>query len=186
MRTLVLYYSQTGKTKLVAELLARRLNADLMRFTCPAFERGFVGGIRQAWAIFTRSTPEISLPHEAEGPYEMVVLAGPVWAARPAPPLRSALTHRPSLGARQALFLTCDGTSTRFRATDALAEAKSLGAHPPAATALFTAADIAGPELSSLVETFADRVRAAMDAHRDVGEGARSDRSAQNPHLASA
>lgn len=164
MRSLVLYYSQTGNTKKIAELLAPLLDAEIGRFTCPAFEGGLVGGLKQAWSIFARSSPEISLPPEAEALYDLVVVAAPVWAARPAPPLRTLLAMPEVPGDRHAIFLTCEGSSERFPGEAALAEATGLCKQPPVATTIFTAADINGRDLEDRVENFAHLLQGAMQA----------------------
>jgi flavodoxin len=162
MRSLILYYSQTGNTKKVAELLAPLLDAEIGRVTCPEFEGGFVGGLKQAWSIFTRSSPKISLPPEAKGTYDLVVMAAPVWAARPATPLRSLIATLERPGPRRAIFLTCDGSSDRFPGEAALTEAKSLCKQPPVAATIFKAADINGRDFEDRVEAFADQLQRGM------------------------
>ncbi|WP_404404544.1 flavodoxin family protein [Pelagibacterium halotolerans] len=160
MRSLVLYYSQTGNTEKVATLLAKALHADIARYACHAYE-GRLGGLRQAWDVFTGGTPPIELPDEAGNSYDLVVVAGPVWAARPAPPVRSLLKRRLPVGRHLAIVLTCDGSSTRFPGEKALGEASNLTAGKPLALGLFKAADIQNINLPAKIGAFTASLRAA-------------------------
>jgi hypothetical protein len=162
MRSLVLYYSVTGHTQTVARLLAERLGADLVRVTCPVIEGGFMGGLRQVWYIFTNTVPQIIVPDPPGEAYDLVVMAGPVWAARPAPPLRAMIVRQPAFGKDRAIFLTCDGTSQRFSARSALATAQALSPSPPIGATLFKVADINGPNLNMMVDDFADQLTEAV------------------------
>lgn len=161
MRTLILYYSLTGHTRKVGELLARKLNADVAELTCHAYGSGF-GRLRQVWDMLTGASPPIELPPEANRTYDLVIVAGPVWGARPAPPVRSLLTTSRPEGGKVALFLTCNGTSKKYTGEKAVDEAARLA--PVIATALFKEAEIAGPDLPAKVTAFAGVLREAMQA----------------------
>lgn len=105
MPPLVLYFSMTGNTARLAERLARDLGeADLGSIACPRYEGG-ASVLRCVWDSLTGATPEIRVPPPTEG-RDLVLLGSPVWAGRPAPPLRSFLAKRPRLPERVGIFLT--------------------------------------------------------------------------------
>ncbi len=160
MKAVVIYYSFTGNTRLVAEMLARDLGSELVEFTCPAY-RGALGGLRQFWDIFTRGTPEISLPVHAVEKHDLVIVAGPVWAARPAPPLRSLVKSRLGQHEKLAVFVTCNGTSKRYPPERAMAEIVSACPSAPLATHIFREAEIKSPMLAAEINAFAQILRQA-------------------------
>ncbi|WP_127142792.1 flavodoxin family protein [Pelagibacterium montanilacus] len=174
MRSIVLYYSQSGNTKRVAELLATSMGTMALRYTCPAFDGSPFGGLRQAWSIFSYATPKIILPKEFDGHYDLVVMAGPVWGARPASPLRAILKQKPLLGLKQAIFLTCEGSSARFPGEKALSEACALCAQPPVAAELFKAIDLANDKVGIKVDAFAESLRRATAPDTTAADPTRS------------
>lgn len=160
MKAVVIYYSFTGNTRLVAEMLARDLGAELVEFTCPPY-RGRFGGLRQFWDVFTRGTPEIALPAHAIENHDLVVVAGPVWAARPAPPLRSLVRQKLSGSEKLAAFVTCNGTSKRYPPEKAINEIVAACPSTPVATHIFREAEIKSPMLAAEINAFAQVLRQA-------------------------
>jgi hypothetical protein len=158
MRPLVVIYSVTGNTRLVGQLLAKDLEAPIVEITCPRYEGGLLAHLRQAWDIFTGATPPISLPPAVDLEHiDLLVVGGPVWAGRPAPPLRSFL-QRTGHEIRTVLFLTCSGTSKRYPGEKALDELARASA--PVAKDLFKEVEIAADEIRAQVAAFARRIRA--------------------------
>ncbi len=121
MRALVLYYSNTGYTRKVAEALAEELGAELGEITCSTYLNWY-GPLAMAWDIFTRHLPHVRMLSTPGAHYDLVVIGGPVWAAKAAPPvLRVLADHRAELR-RVGLFVTCRGTATQSPPEPAIAE----------------------------------------------------------------
>jgi hypothetical protein len=161
MRTLILYYSFTGNTRQVATLLAENLGADIGEVTCKTYSYGFFGGLRQAWDVLLGHTPPVEMPAQIDDNYDLLVVAGPVWAGRPATPVRGILKNLRANGHKLALALTCDGTSERYPGEKAMDELVRTSPFTPIATCLLKQADLALPSLPSKIEMFADRLRQA-------------------------
>ncbi|MDH3262550.1 MAG: hypothetical protein OEM24_00975 [Paracoccaceae bacterium] len=108
MHPLILYYSKTGHTRSLARRLGEALGgANLAEIGCPRYAPGGARVyMRAGWDALRGARPEIAMPAAAEG-RDLVLVGGPVWAGRPAPPLLSYLASRPELPARVGLFLTC-------------------------------------------------------------------------------
>jgi hypothetical protein len=136
MRTLILYYSNTGNTQRVSESLAQRLDADLGEITCAAY-LGWYGPLAIGWDLLTRHRPHIEMSIPPGAYYDLTVIGGPVWAARAAPPVMRALAHYARTLGRVALFVTCDGTSPKFPPERAIAEMAAVLPAPPVATRIF-------------------------------------------------
>jgi hypothetical protein len=123
MRTLVVYYTNTGNTRRIAELLALDLGAELGEVTCLSYLKWY-GPLAMAWDIFTRHVPKVTIVAPPEEVFDTVVIGGPVWAAHAAPPVLALARHWH--GARKALFVTCSGASAKSPPEPAIAEMKRL------------------------------------------------------------
>lgn len=161
MRILVIYYSFTGNTRQVATALANELGADICEITCKAYSYGFWGGLTQAFNVLTGGTPPVEIPPQANQNYDILIAAGPVWGARPAPPFRSFIKGLLRNERKLALFLTCDGTSKKYPGEKGLEEIIGAAPQPLIATHLFKRATFEGPDLNKAVATFAQRIQSA-------------------------
>jgi hypothetical protein len=121
MRPLIVCYSKTGHTRALARRLAEALGgADLAEIGCALYASGGPRVyMRAGFDALRGARPEIEMPPTDEG-REMVLIGGPVWAGRPAPPLLSYLARRPALPARVGLFLTCGGGPPQTAVLDRL------------------------------------------------------------------
>jgi len=90
MKTLVVYYSLTGKTKLVAQVIAEALNAALVEIkeTKPR-KLGpllyLIGGFAATINRGSRINPVDVEPKQ----YERIFIGSPIWNSRPAPAINS-------------------------------------------------------------------------------------------------
>jgi len=122
MRALVVFYSRTGNTKGVAELIAQELRSDLEELVDKAGRKGFLGYLKAGRdAIRKKSTELESLRHWV-GDYDMIFVGTPVWASQPAPAVRTFLESQDLSGKKVALFCTmaAQGEESTFAAMKAL------------------------------------------------------------------
>jgi flavodoxin len=110
MKTIVVYYSLDGNSRLVAERIKTTLGADALSLELvesipkQGFAKMFHGGKQ---ALFG-DKPALK-PYQLDvGKYELVILGGPVWAGSPAPALLSFLQQTKLSGKKVALFC-CHG-----------------------------------------------------------------------------
>ncbi|HUS48115.1 MAG TPA: flavodoxin [Phycisphaerae bacterium] len=154
--TLVVYYSRTGKTRLVAERLAGLLGADVeeIRETkSRAGAMGYLGGIKDA---MFKCRARLADEHSASG-RAAVVLGMPVWAASPPPAVREYLKCVDLGGCKVFAFCTYDGGG----AASCLSKlAGVVGRELPATLELKKPAKDA--DLDAKIKDFAERIRAAL------------------------
>lgn len=163
MRTLILYYSNSGNTQRVSEALAQRLDAELGEVTCAAY-LDWYGPLAMGWDIFTRHRPHIDMLTPPGAHYDLTVIGGPVWAARAAPPVMRVLAdHGRELG-RVGLFVTCSGSSPRFPPEPAIAEMAAMLPAPAMATHIFRQAEIISGAYRVEVAEFARALRTEQTA----------------------
>lgn len=89
MKTLVIYYSYSGHTCVLAENKAQQASADLYeieplkkRNILSAYTAGALGAIRGA----TQPIKPIDINLDA---YDTIIIMSPVWAGKPAPPINN-------------------------------------------------------------------------------------------------
>jgi flavodoxin len=109
MKQLVVYYSLTDKTKLVAQVIAEELNATLVeieeRRPIPIPFVYLSGG----FAAFTNRGREIN-PIEVDlKQYERIFIGSPIWASRPAPAINSFIYKTNFEGRSVIPFFTMAG-----------------------------------------------------------------------------
>ena len=110
MKSLVVYYSLTGKTRLVSQVIAEALNATLVEIkeTKPRKSGGFTylaGGLA---ALMNRGST-INPTGVDLKQYETIFIGSPNWASRPAPAINSFI-YQTNFGGRTVIpFFTMGG-----------------------------------------------------------------------------
>ncbi|KPL19040.1 MAG: hypothetical protein AMJ92_04895 [candidate division Zixibacteria bacterium SM23_81] len=106
MKALVVYYSRTGNTKQVAEMIAGELKADLEELVDKKDRRGLLGYLRSGRDAVRDKTTELKPLQRQSSDYDLIFVGTPVWASRPAPAVRAFLESQDLSGKRVALFCT--------------------------------------------------------------------------------
>jgi hypothetical protein len=167
MRILVVYYTNTGNTRRMAELLAAELQADLAEVTCERY-LAWYGPVAMAWDIFTRHLPAVTVMAPPDGGYDYVVIGGPVWAAKAAPPVLSLASHWPH--ARKALFVTCSGASQNSPPEPAIAQMRNvLAAGHDVPTRIFREMEVHSERANEHARAFAARIRSDAEISSRAG-----------------
>jgi flavodoxin len=111
MKSLVVYYSLTGKTKLVAQAIAEALNATLMEITerrpIPIPFVYLSGG----FAAITNRGTKINPIDVDLSQYERIFIGSPTWASRPAPAVNSFIYQTNFEGRSIIPFFTMGGNN---------------------------------------------------------------------------
>lgn len=113
MKTLLIYYSRTGKTESAMKEIADRLGADMTRITDGKSRKGVLGFLGAGMEAVS-GKPGRLLPVALPAPladYDLVVVGGPVWAGRPVPVIRTFLQQYGKEIRRAAWLLTRAGTN---------------------------------------------------------------------------
>ncbi len=126
MKTAIVYYSLNGNTEFVANAVAEKLGADLVRLVPKkAFpDSGFKKFLWGGKSAVMKETPELE-PYDFDAQkYDRVIFGTPVWASRFTPPIRSFVADNADAlkGKRFAAFICFSGGG----ADKALARLKEL------------------------------------------------------------
>lgn len=128
---LVVFYSLTGNTKLLAENIADEIGADLLELK-PADEINkdsklkFMFGGGQA---IMHLKPKLE-PYEVDlDEHELILIGTPVWAWTYSPPIRAFLEENNLSGKKTAFFISCLGSPKKAirNMNDSLNETDLLG-----------------------------------------------------------
>lgn len=110
MKTLIVYYSLEGNTRLAAERIAERIGADTLQlapkkaYADKGFAKFFWGGKSAVMA----EAPALE-PFDTDlARYDRIILGFPVWAGSFAPPIRSfVLAQGPALREKRLAAFAC-------------------------------------------------------------------------------
>ena len=109
-KTLVVYYSRTGTTKKVGDLLAQKLGADVEEIkdtTDRSGAKGYLISGRDAMKKrLTKLEPTTKNPAE----YDLVIIGTPVWAWSVSVPVRTYITENKDKFKKVAFFATMGGS----------------------------------------------------------------------------
>jgi flavodoxin len=115
MKTLIVYYSRTGVTKKVAEILKARLanlthNCDLEEITDTKNRQGPIGYMLSGREAMKKITPVIKPLTKNVADYDLVIVGTPVWAFTMSSPIRTFLTEQKDKFKKVAFFVTMGGS----------------------------------------------------------------------------
>ena len=113
MKSLVVYYSLTGKTKLVAQVIAVALNATLLEIkeTKPRKLWPFVY-LTGGFAAITNRGSEINPIGVDLKQHETIFIGSPMWGSRPAPAINSFIYKTNFEGRSIIPFFTMGGDNS--------------------------------------------------------------------------
>jgi flavodoxin len=89
MKSLAVYYSLTGKTKLVSQVIAETLNATLLEVQETKPRHRILSYLTGSLAALMNRGSEINPIDVNLKQYETIFIGSPIWASRPAPAINS-------------------------------------------------------------------------------------------------
>ena len=107
MKTLVVYFSRTGNTKMIAENISGSLECDLEEIVDKEKRGGIIGYIKSGYEASRNKLSIIEDPKHDLSQYELLIVGTPVWAGKMAVPVRSYLHRNMDKIPLLACFCTC-------------------------------------------------------------------------------
>jgi len=110
MKSLVIYYSLTGKTKLVSEIIAEALDSALLEIEETSLRKlGHLTYLTGAFAAITNRGSKINPIDIDLEQIETIFIGSPIWASRPTPAINSFIYQTNFEGKSVIPFLTMGG-----------------------------------------------------------------------------
>ncbi|MFC1682847.1 flavodoxin family protein [Candidatus Zixiibacteriota bacterium] len=106
MKALVVYYSRSGNTRRVAEIITNQLQADLQELVDLKGRAGLLGWLRAGRDAMGDKTTDLEPLVFNLDDYDLIVVGSPVWASHPASAVSTFLQSQDLSGKLVALFCT--------------------------------------------------------------------------------
>lgn len=132
MKTLVVYYSRTGNTKLVANEIAAALGADIEELKDGKNRGGPIGFIRSGREAKRKETAHLEPLSHAPSEYDVVVVGSPIWANTICAPTRTFLAQHRTHLKKVAWFCTSGSINPGYAAKGFQAMTDESGLTPVA------------------------------------------------------
>jgi flavodoxin len=113
MKALIIYYSWTGKTEIVAKAIAKTLNADIRKIEEVKERKGFFGFINGGYCAIKEKSSEIKSMDFNLDNYDIVFLGTPVWASKPAPAINAFVSKAKFNDKKVIVFVTMGSNSNK-------------------------------------------------------------------------
>jgi flavodoxin len=106
MSLLVVFYSRTGKTKKIGELISKKLNCEYEEIFDTKKRSGFLGFIRAGADATRKKLTTIKNIEKNPENYDLIILGTPIWNKRMSTPIRTYITEYRSKIKNFAFFCT--------------------------------------------------------------------------------
>lgn len=106
MRTLIVYYSKTGKTELVAKEIARILDGDIIKVEEIKKRKGFYGFITAGYDARKEKYSEIKPMDFNLDNYDLIFVGTPIWARKPTPAINTFISKADFRDKKVIIFVT--------------------------------------------------------------------------------
>ena len=107
MKSLVVYYSHTGRTRAVAEMIAAAVSGELEQIAeIGVVRKGFMGFLRAGRGAMRKEKSEIEPPKKRPADYDLVLVGTPVWGWNLVPAVRRYLSTVDLAGKSVGFFCT--------------------------------------------------------------------------------
>lgn len=154
-KILVVYYSRTGTTKKIAELLAEKLNSDLEEIKSAKNYRGIWGYLIAGREAMLKKPTDLAPVVKNPADYDLIVIGTPVWAGNVSSPVRTYLMRNKNDSKNIACFCVMGGSGDERT----LAEMENIfGQKSIAAFSLLTK-EVIENKAEEKIEEFVNKIR---------------------------
>ena len=112
MKTLIIYYSYTGKTRTIAEELAKKESADIVEVKEKKKRSKFNAYIIGSFTAMRQKKADLESFNIDFSEYEKIIIAMPIWAGFPAPAFNNVLELLPNDKTVELIMTSGSGKST--------------------------------------------------------------------------
>lgn len=153
MKVLIAYYSRTGITERIANMIKEELNADIERIDDGDKFKGPIGYLKGGFNAVGGRLCEIKPPKKDPSNYDLTIIATPVWGSHPTPGVLTYIVQNKDKFNDVAGFATCNGSGGE----KTLSQISNACGKKLKATMSLTAADI-DENLNKEINTFINKL----------------------------
>ena len=138
MTTLIIFYSRTGTTRKVAEIISESLSCDIEEIFDEKNRSGSIGYAKAGKDAMRKKLTTLKQYTKDPGSYDLTIIGTPIWAWNMSTPIRTYITENKDKFKKVAFFCT-EGSSGGDKCFENMAE---LCDKEPVATLELTAKEI--------------------------------------------
>jgi flavodoxin len=153
MKTLILFYSRTGTTRIVAEKIAAALDADIEEVIDKKDRSGPIGWILAGRDAMKKNLTEIGPLKKILSAYDLVVIGTPVWAGTMTPAIRTVLTEQKQ-NLKNLAFFTTQGGANEQKVFSNLEELTGV---TPITKIFLTTKEVKNNQVDDKIKEFVDK-----------------------------
>ncbi|MBD3196169.1 MAG: flavodoxin [Candidatus Lokiarchaeota archaeon] len=158
MKSIIAFYTRTGNTKKVAELIEKQLNADTEEIIDKKNRSGFFGWLKSGYHATMGKTTEIGELKSDPSQYDIIILGTPNWNKRMTPAIRTYINRFKEDFKNVAIYCTAEG-----RGVDSLlGDLKELIGKEPIAKMGFIKKDAEENVLDIKIKEFTEKIQNSM------------------------
>ena len=156
MKTLVAYYSRTGTTKKIAEILAEKLGADVEEIRDTVNRQGIKGYLMSGRDAMKKNLTKLEALKFNPKEYDLVIIGTPIWGWNMSVPIRTYLTENKDQFSKVAFFCTMGGSGD----VKAFAEMEQITGRKPLVTLSLKTVEVVKNNFSEKLEDFVAKLNA--------------------------
>ena len=149
-KILVVYYTRTGVSKLVAETIKDKLNCDIEEIVELKNRMGALQYILAGKDALKGNTTEIKPMTKNPSDYDLVIIGGPVWASHTVPAIRTYIEKYKNDFKEVAFFATQGGSGGE----KTLSDMETVSNKTPVSTLIISKKQMDDKSYIKMVENF--------------------------------
>ncbi|MEM2109045.1 MAG: NAD(P)H-dependent oxidoreductase [Candidatus Odinarchaeota archaeon] len=156
VKSLIVFYSRTGRTKTVAHKLLELVQCDIEEIIDLKKRSGIAGFLGAGKDAALKRKTTIKEPEKQASDYDLLIIGTPIWAGNITPAIRTYIDKIRSHINQTALFCTCSG---KGNSTKAFMEIEDLCGKKSLATMEVTVKELSTGDYMGKLKRFADSLK---------------------------
>jgi flavodoxin len=154
MKTLVIYYSRTGITKQIGDIIAKKLGADVEEIKDTVDRSGAKGYLLSGRDAMKKKLTRLEPLAKNPSDYDLAIIGTPVWCWNMSVPVRTYVSENKDKFSKVAYFCTMGGAGDQktFSGTEEIIGKK------PISTLTLTTKEVVKNEFSKKIEKFLSEI----------------------------
>ncbi len=158
MKILIVYYSRSGNTRKIAELIGRKMGAEIEEIIDHKNRKGLLGFLISGNESYLQRNIPIKQLTRDPSQYDLIIIGTPIWAGHMCSPIKSFCQEYQGKFPRIAFFTTSLGSNP----SNIFLTVEQLTGQKPIAVMNFTNRDIKKQYHLEMIDEFIDSMKKAL------------------------
>ena len=164
MKVLIVYYSRSGKTRNIAEVIAEKLGAELEEIADHRNRKGLLGFFASGNEAHLKRVIPIERLKNEPAKYDLIIVGTPIWAGNLSTPIRSFLMEHRGQITKLAFYTICLGSDPQ----NIILEVEEIIGQKPIGLMNITYRDIKKQDHLEMVDTFVKNIKQNLKEERPI------------------